>query len=232
MILFFRRLKKAIKTLIAKDTILDIPIDGIFKMAGESNIKTFVQIGSNDGKKNDPLHSYIRKNGWKGILVEPDLVNFKKLVSNYSQLDGLIFENLGIGPVRGDMPFYKLKDISDQEPGWYDQVGSFDKETFLKNIRYGKDLEKRMTADSLPVITFDDLLQKNNFRRVDLLHIDTEGFDYRILRSINFAEHDISIVLFEAEWMTQFELRELIQYLRKYNYTIFRCGVDYAGVRF
>ena len=67
------QLKNAIKTLISKDTILDIPIDGIFKMAGESNIKTFVQIGSNDGRKNDPLNHYIRKNGWKGILVEPDL---------------------------------------------------------------------------------------------------------------------------------------------------------------
>ena len=232
MMLFVKRLKKAIKTLISKDTILDIPIDRIFKMAGESNIKTFVQIGSNDGKKNDPLHSYIMKNGWEGILVEPDLANFKKLTNNYSQSGGLIFENLGIGPVRGEMLFYRLKDIIEQEPGWYDQVGSFDRETFLKNIHYGQDLEKRMTAEPLPVITFEDLLQKNNFRKVDLLHTDTEGFDYKILRSIDFAKHHISIVLFEGEWMTQFELRELFQYLRKYNYRIFRCGVDYAGVKF
>jgi FkbM family methyltransferase len=229
--LFVRRLKKAIKTLISKDTILNITVDGIIKIAGEFNIKTFVQIGSNDGKKNDPLHSYIIKNGWKGILVEPDLANFKKLVNNYSQVNGLIFENLGVGPVKGEMLFYRLKDITEQEPGWYDQVGSFDRETFLKNIHYGKDLEKRMTAEPLPVITFEDLLQKNNFHTVDLLHTDTEGFDYKILRSIDFAKHDIRIVLFEGEWMTQFELRELIEYLRKYNYTIFQCGVDYAGVK-
>ncbi|HEY2648259.1 MAG TPA: FkbM family methyltransferase [Puia sp.] len=231
MALFFRRLKKAVKTLISKDTILNIPMDGIFEMTGESNIKTFVQIGSNDGKKNDPLHFYIVKNGWKGILVEPDPANFKKLTNNYSQINGLIFENLGIGPVQGEMPFYKLKNITEQEPGWYDQVGSFDRDTFIKNIQYGKDLEKRITAETLSVITFEDLLQKNNFRKVDLLHTDTEGFDYKILRSINFAEHDIRMVLFEAEWMAQFELRELIQYLRKYNYNIFRCGVDYAGIK-
>jgi FkbM family methyltransferase len=229
--LFLRRLKKAIKTLTSTDTILDIPMNRIFKIAGESNIKTFVQIGSNDGKKNDPLHAYIRKNGWKGILVEPDLSNFKKLTNNYSDVKGLIFENVGIGPVKGEMVFYRLKDITENEPGWYDQVGSFDRETFIKNINYGQDLEKRITADSLPVITFEDLLQKNNFRKVDLLHTDTEGFDYKILRSINFAEHDIRIVLFEGEWMTQFELRELIQYLRKYNYRIFRCGGDYVGIR-
>ena len=229
--LFVRRLKKAIKTLISKDTILNIPIDRIFKMAGESNIKTFVQIGSNDGMKNDPLHRYIRKNGWKGIFVEPDEANFKKLTNNYSQVNGLIFENLGIGPERGEMLFHKLKDITEQEPGWYDQVGSFDRETFIKNIHYGQDLEKRIIAEPLLVITFEDLLQKNNFRKVDLLHTDTEGFDYKILRSIDFEKHDIRIVLFEGEWMTQFELKELIQYLRKYNYRIFQCGVDYAGVK-
>jgi hypothetical protein len=54
--LFLRRLKYALKTLASRDTILNIPIDGIIKIAGESNIKTFVQIGSNDGEKNDPLY--------------------------------------------------------------------------------------------------------------------------------------------------------------------------------
>jgi FkbM family methyltransferase len=231
MMLFIKRLKKAIKTLISKDTILNLPIDEIIKMVGESNIKTFIQIGSNDGKKNDPLNKFIKKNGWTGILVEPDLTNFKKLTNNYAQVHGLIFENVGIGPERGEMLFYRLKNITEHEPGWYDQVGSFDKETFIKNIKYGHELDKRMTAERLPVITFDDLLFKNKFRKVDLLHIDTEGFDYKILKSINFAVHNISIVLFEGEWMTQFELREIIQYLRKYNYRIFRSGIDYAGVK-
>ncbi len=229
--LFIRRLKKAIKTLISKDTILNISIDGIFKIAGESNIKTFVQIGSNDGNKNDPLHQYIRRNGWKGILVEPDAANFKRLTNNYDQVSGLIFENVGIGPASGEMLFYRLKNITEQEPGWYDQVGSFDKGTFIKNIEYGQGLDARMVAEPLPVITYDDLIQKNKFGRVDLLHTDTEGFDYKILRSIDFTKHDIKIVLFEGEWMTQFELREIIQYLRKYHYSIFQCGIDYAGIK-
>jgi len=229
--LFLKKLKEAIKTLISKDTILDIPMDRIFKMAGESNIKSFVQIGSNDGIKNDPLHVYIRKNGWKGILVEPDKANFTKLRYNYSRVNGLIFENVGIGPERGEMLFYRLKDIKENEPGWYDQVGSFDKGTFFKNIEYGKELDKRIIAEPLPVITFYDLLQKNNFGEVDLLHTDTEGFDYKILKSIDFSKYNIRVVLFEGEWMTLLELKEIIQYLRKYNYHIYRCGIDYAGVK-
>jgi FkbM family methyltransferase len=226
-----RRLKKAIKTLISRDAILNISIDEIFGMVGESNIKTFIQIGSNDGIKNDPLYRYIMKNAWKGILVEPDLANFKKLTNNYNQVSGLIFENVGIGPAGGEMLFYSINNITEHDPGWYDQVGSFDKGTFIKNIKYGHELEKRMIARPLQVITFDDLLKKNNFWKVDLLHIDTEGFDYKILRSIDFSEHDIRIVLFEGEWMTPFEFREIVQYLRNYNYRIFRSGIDYACVK-
>ena len=229
--LFVKRLKKALKTLVSKDTILEIPIDRLFELAGESNIKTFVQIGSNDGRKNDPLNKYVIKNGWNGILVEPDLTNFKKLTNHYSQARGLIFENTGIGPASGEMLFYRINNITESEPGWYDQVGSFDKDTFLKNIKHGHELENRITADLLPVITFDDLLIKNKFQKVDLLHTDTEGFDYKILMSIDFAKHDIRMVIFEGEWMTQSELREIIHYLRSYSYHIFQSGIDYAGIK-
>jgi FkbM family methyltransferase len=231
MMIIVNWLKKKVRSLKLIDPILDIEIDEIFKMTGESNIKTFVQIGSNDGKKNDPLNRYIGKNGWKGILVEPDLENFIKLKVNYSEVDGLIFENVGIGPERGEMLFYRLKNITESDPGWYDQVGSFDKETFIKNIKFGHNLDERITADPCQVITFNDLLQKNKFWGVDLLHIDAEGLDYKILRSINFAEHDIRMVLFEGKWMTKSELSEIIHCLRKYNYHIFRSGIDYAGVK-
>jgi FkbM family methyltransferase len=229
--LFLERIKESIKTLFSRGMILNIPMERIFKIAGESNIKTFVQIGSNDGIKNDPLHGYIRKNGWKGILVEPDKLNFTKLRNNYSQVNGLLFENVGIGPERGEMLFYKIKDITEIEPGWYDQVGSFDKETFIKNIEHGKGLDKRIVAESLPVITFYDLLQKNIFPKVDLLHLDTEGFDYQILRSIDFSVHNCRIVIFEGQWMTPSELKEIIRYLRKFKYRIYRCGIDYAGIK-
>jgi FkbM family methyltransferase len=206
-------------------------LDTIFEMADESTIKSFVQIGANDGIKNDPLYHRILKFGWKGILVEPDMDNFKKLKENYSQLKGLIFENAGIAPEKSEMPFYKIKDITDQEPGWYDQVGSFDKNTFLKNISFGKGLEHRIISESLPVIAFDELLEKNHFGTPDLLHLDTEGFDYRILRSIDFEKYHIRMILFESEWMTKPELKEIVRLLRNHRYLIVRNGIDYAGIK-
>jgi FkbM family methyltransferase len=231
MMLTVKKLKSSITSLLSHVMIVNIPLDELFQMAGESTIKTFVEIGANDGKKNDPLYYYIKKYGWIGILVEPDPANFKKLKENYRGVEGLIFENMGIGPEPGEMLFYKIKNITDQEPGWYDQVGSFDKKTFLKNISYGKGLDQRIVAEPLTVIRFDELLEKNNFPDVDLLHIDAEGFDYRILRSIDFAKNNIRMVLFESEWMTKAEMKEIVQYLRRHHYRVVRSGIDYAGVK-
>ncbi len=229
--IFLNSLRKSIETLISNYYILNIPIERIFKTVGESNIKTFVQVGSNDGIKNDPIHKYIVKNAWKGILVEPDIANFERLRKNYFWAKNLVFENTGIGPNRGEMLFHRIKEIRADEPGWYDQIGSFDEATFLKNIKYGKDLNKRISTEHIQVITFDELIQRHNFLHIDLLHTDTEGFDFKILRSIDFSKHVIKLVLFEGKWMSSPELKEIILYLRKYGYRIFRCGIDYAGIR-
>ncbi len=231
MLLPVKKLISALTTALSRVMVVDVSLDDIFQMAGEQDIKSFVQIGANDGKKNDPLYHRILKFGWKGILVEPDPANFKKLKENYRTIDGLIFENTGIGPEQGEILFYKIKDITDREPGWYDQVGSFDKKTFLKNISFGKGLDQRIIAEPLPVIRFDQLLEKNNFETPDLLHLDAEGFDYRILRSVDFEKHNIRLVLFESEWMTKAELKEIVQYLRKHQYRVIRSGIDYAGIK-
>ena len=228
--LFNKKLKKACRKFFSKFIILNISVDELFELVGESNIKNFVQIGSNNGKKNDPLHRYILRNGWKGILVEPEKTNFNNLKNTYGLSSGLIFENVGIGTENGEMLFYKVKDVTEQEPGWYDQIGSFDKNIFLKNIEFGKDLDSRISIEPLPVISFDELLQKNSFRKVDLLHTDTEGFDYKILRSVDFRKYEIRMLIFEMKWMTQPELKDIVRYVRGYGYRIFRCGIDYAGV--
>ena len=231
MIFPVKKLKSALTGCLSQFMIVNISLDVIFQMADLSAMKTFVEIGANDGRKNDPLYHYIIRHGWKGILVEPDPVNFKKLKENYREIDGLIFENTGIGPEQGEMLFYKIKDITDREPGWYDQIGSFDKKTFLKNISFGKGLDQRIVAEPLPVIHFDQLLEKNNFETPDLLHLDAEGFDYRILRSIDFTKYNIRLVLFESEWMTKNELKDIVQYLRKHQYRVVRSGIDYAGIK-
>jgi hypothetical protein len=44
--------------------------DLFLKLLSKDKVR-FIQIGANDGIKNDPVHAFIKKYYWTGILVEP-----------------------------------------------------------------------------------------------------------------------------------------------------------------
>lgn len=225
-----KRLKAAIRICIDKNFIEDVNDSELTQILKSLHLDTFVQIGSNDGCKNDPLNALIKTQGWSGILVEPDPDNFARLLMNYEGQKGLVFENCGIGPVEASLSFFKLNNINSNDPDWYDQIGTFDESTFHKNIAVVDGLEDRKIIIEIPVITFEGLLTKNGYSSVKLLHTDTEGFDFRILMSIDLKKYSFKAILFEAEWMTQYELKKIISHLRAYEYRIYRHGVDLLAV--
>ena len=51
-------------------------------------------------------------------------------------------------------------------------------------------------------LTVDALLSRHNVQKIDLLHIDCEGFDYVILRQFDFTTLRPRIVLFEQKHLT------------------------------
>jgi hypothetical protein len=76
----------------------------------------FVQIGSNDGVSGDPLHAYIKRFGWQGVLVEPLLHLYRELMHAYAGIPGIRFENAAIAERSGARAFYYLRDTSDPMP--------------------------------------------------------------------------------------------------------------------
>ena len=86
----------------------------------------FIQIGANDGFKADPIYLYVRKYGWKGILVEPVSYIFEKLKKNYKGIPNISFENVAIDNKNGHKNFYRLKQMDNKNhPLWCDEIGSF-----------------------------------------------------------------------------------------------------------
>jgi hypothetical protein len=70
----------------------------------------FIQIGSNDGKTGDPIHKYIIKYDWQGILVEPVYYLYKKLLKTYSEKNNLVFKNIAIADKEGYKKFYRIEE--------------------------------------------------------------------------------------------------------------------------
>ncbi|MEM6963163.1 MAG: FkbM family methyltransferase [Bacteroidota bacterium] len=189
------------------------------------------QIGSNDGKTGDPLYDLLQKNKeWKALFVEPVPYLFDKLKINYGTNHRFTFENVAIN--NGDkLTFYwvdpQAKKAIENLPPWYDQLGSFDKQHILNHLD-GK-LAPFILSEELECITLPHLLERNQIARVDILHIDTEGYDWNILSQFDFKKYATQFILFEKRHLSTEEVRLANDYLKS-QFQLFDLGMDMLAV--
>jgi FkbM family methyltransferase len=194
--------------------------------------KHFVQIGSNDGVNGDPLYAHIVREKLSGILVEPVGYIFKTLVNNHAGSKHLIFENVAIGSSSKQLPFYRLAIPEGLSvPPWAHMLGSFLKSTILGHKAQLPDIDKWIVEEEVTQITFKQLIDKHCLTSISLLHIDAEGFDYEIIRTIDFSMIDIDLILFEHAHLSKTDFSDCSEMLQGVDYTLFSLEGDTLCIR-
>jgi len=160
---------------------------------------SFLQIGANDGEQRDPLRLFVETRRWHGVMVEPVPFVYERLRARYRGHPRVRLENSAIADRAGLLPFYHLAQAAPGEklPRWYDALGSFRREVILKHRDMIPDLERRIVQRDVPCLTFDQLCAKHAVERVDLLQMDTEGYDYEIIKRIDWARWRPALVIYE-----------------------------------
>lgn len=202
------------------------------KFAELVNSVSFIQIGSNDGISGDPIYKYVVSKKWRGILVEPVPSLFIRLKESYKNYkENLIFENSAIATKNGKAKFYRLKETADPNmPKWYDQLGSFNKEIVIRHKEEIPNFDSLLIEDTINTITFNSLIKKYNFFDINLIHVDTEGFDYEILKLIDFGRIKPKIILYEHKHLHPKDHKKSIQLLQKNGYRLFVDGRDTIAI--
>lgn len=180
----------------------------------------FIQIGANDGVRNDPIFHLVTKYNVKGIVLEPVPNIFEKLKSNYKNYPNVKPLNYAIHNFKKESIIYqvdpKLTKYGDRAIG----TPSFFKEHHkLNNI-------DEIDIIEVPVkcISLIDLIKKYELEKVDLLQIDTEGYDYEIIKQMDFSILKPSIISFEhgvrMGIMVYDQLKEIEEILFKEGYKV------------
>jgi FkbM family methyltransferase len=183
----------------------------------------FVEIGANDGVTNDPIYPFATRHGWRGVLVEPQAEIFSKLERNYAGVDGVSFVNAAIGAADGEQTFFKIRQTDDPHAsaaGFPTQLASLRKESVLSQTKFVPNVADLVEEVRVPVLTFDTLMRKVGASRVDVLVIDTEGYDAPILRSIDIERIKPAIVQYEHHFMSKAEQMEIAARFRDAGYRI------------
>ena len=191
-----------------------------------------VQIGSNDGKTGDPLFKLIKKNKhWRSLFVEPVPFIFNRLKQNYLNETRFKFENSAINDGK-EQNFYWVDPVAQESiknlPSWYNQLGSFNKEHILKHL--DGQLEPFIKMSKIHSLKLTQLFDKYQLYKIELLHVDTEGYDWKIISQLDFSKLIPSIILFEHVHLKKEENLQALKFLLS-NYHIFSFKGDYLCLK-
>jgi len=181
-----------------------------------------LQIGSNKGF--DDFTEIIKnKSITKLILVEPFSEHNESLNKCYDYVQEKFIENIIVNnnpDVDNEVIFYHIDDANHSNSF---ELASLNRHHSLRIRSYYN--ETGIQERKLPSMTINQILNKYEIKNLDLLFVDTEGFDDKIIKSIDFNNFKINEIYYENLHINSQELR---LFLESKNYDITK-EVGYGG---
>ncbi len=156
------------------------------------------------------------------VTVEPQPNAFKKLVKNYSNEPQLKFENaLIFNEDKEEVPSYTVRQEDGNEVLFkLAYMARLDRNSLAKElINFGlKDSDSLIEEIKVSALTISTLLDKHNIQNLDLLVIDTEGYDFEILKMFDFNKIKPAIIQLEIVHLSPADKDACFTYLANYGY--------------
>lgn len=202
-----------------------------------------VQIGANDGINHDPIHKFIKRDNWQGVLLEPQKEVFEKYLKKlHARSAAITTVNAALDDKDGTRSIYR---ISFSNARWATGLTSFDRQVLEKAVTsdYVKacaqnegvtipaTIEERIREEKITAISPETLLNKYHIKEIDWLQIDTEGFDFNIIKMFNIGKTRPKVIVFEQCRLSDTERLECYNYLKEHSYRIREYGRDALAIR-
>lgn len=207
----------------------NLTFDEIYLNYLKSNDSPIIfDVGANEGQsinrfkkiyKNSVIHAF-----------EPSKKIFSKLNENYGNKSNICLNNFGLANEIGYKKFNLAK-----------QSGASSFNDFNSNSKWLKKRSKQFNtteydfieSETVKVSTLDNYCLKKNIRNIDILKIDTQGYEDEVLKgALNKIKEDkISAIefeiIFDDVYRKNFSFFDLEKIFINYNFRL--CGIDFAN---
>jgi len=156
----------------------------------------YVDIGSHDGVSLSNTKFY-EDRGWNGICIEPQPDAYEKLIANRKcrTLRGAV-SDLKVNTVE----FCKITGYSSMLSGIIKYYDDRHKERILSEIQsHENNTKEKIVVDNY---NFNNVIEETN---INLLSLDTEGGEDKIINSIDFSRYKIDVILFEDNYNDSYD---------------------------
>ncbi len=189
-----------------------------------------LQVGAMDGKTFDPVHEFIERFRWKGLLVEPIREHYEKLVAAYGGRAGLSFANVAIAGHSGTATMHRVPSeriLEGSVPRWGLGAASFYTD---RNALGFDEVKKFVVAEEVPCVTLAEILSTHNVETIDVFQIDAEGFDYHVLKQLDFERYRPKVINMEIVNIPKAERTACKRMLDEAGYLYVKGGYDLLAV--
>ncbi len=194
-----------------------------YSQAGEDSILTFLfadkkindftylDIGTNEPRfANNTYLFYVK--GKRGVCVEADKT-LMPAIQKFRPEDKIIHAGVATGVMKeADFYIFESKGLN-----------TFDK--LEAENRAASGINKITAVEKVPLLTINEII-KNNFRTYpDLLSIDIEGYELKVLKSLEFDKYPIPVICAETCTYSENHIRKkdptLIDFLSSKDYEVY-----------
>lgn len=211
--------------------------DVLAELANKEDL-SLVQIGAHVGKtENDPLYEFLKSKHPPpkiALLVEPIKDYFDQLVENYKGVPGLAFEQSAVCSSNDHVRMWRIDcDPHDHgKPYWLAQLSSLLEErhtTVWIEGEFKRFYLEHRTTEIVQGIRFMDLMEKHGIDSIDLLQIDVEGYDFELLRLIDFEKIKPTFINYERVLLGEME-SYAEEMLSRHGYRFIKHGQDTLAI--
>ena len=194
----------------------------------------FIQVGANDGLRNDPIREFIVRDNWSGVLVEPLPHVVTLLRKNYpvERFPKLQFLNAAAtAETAVSLSIWSFSEaflatLGRERRLEYLRKASFSRDHVQAFLPKGAAPEDAIVEIKVPGVTVDSLAQTTfPHGQFDLLVIDAEGHEPAILRSIDFQRTRPKAIFFESQHLHA-EQQTIERMLRNEGYELTHLAGD------
>lgn len=153
----------------------------------------FVDIGAYDGIWASNSYFFEKNLGWEGICVEPNPDVFNRLRQNRT----CYCEQCCVSDVTGQKLFLKCTDCAILYSGLLD---SFDQRDIARIDQTISTRGGKKEVVFVKCFKLKELLQKYNVKHIDFLSVDVEGAEEAVIKSIDFDEVNIEVIVIENNY--------------------------------
>lgn len=216
-----------------------------------SNV-SFLVVGACDGVSFDNSAEIVENVGslpyLKKIYVEPVPWIFEELRKNISLpnshfVNAALFETdreLTINTVPKETFYKEYK--KDPDDRWLIGVSTITMRNGLGGNSFwaaDEDLDNAQVSPPMDIakiqvngITLQTLMNENQLSNVDMIQIDTEGYDYEIFKQLDFEKMSPCYIKMEIGCLKSGEIGKIIKTLSIHEYKIYMEGVDITAFKF